>query len=106
MEELAELLDEEAAAFLQEGGTAPGRNRRWERANPPTAYRLDEEINDRVKVIKDELEADGFQTTTSAIAEALLWRGLAAWDAGEALEIVGREITPEVRAYSRNGSQE
>ena len=79
------------------------RNRRWEEENPPTSYRIDPEINERIKGIKETLLAGGFRATTSAIAEVLLLRGLQAWDDGEELEFWGVESAPTARTYRRNG---
>ena len=78
------------------------RNRRWEEQNPAISYRIDPEINERVKAIRDDLLEDGFRTTTSAIAEALLWRGLQAWEVGEELEFLGTEVV--ARTHRRSGA--
>lgn len=74
--------------------------RAWDRENPPTSYRIDPTIADRIREIQRYYRETGFKVTTSQIAEDLLWYALDAWEQGD-VSIHVRQIHPPARTLSK-----
>lgn len=72
----------EPAALMRRPSKAR-RDRSWERENRGFTYRIDARLNEAAKEAVEAYEAQGLETTVSAVVEAWIRAGRDAWLRGE-----------------------